>query len=452
MQIDLTRGPIVKNLLRFTWPLILGNIFQQMYNVVDTWVVGKFIGFDALGAVGASYTLMIFLTSIFIGLCMGSGGVFALYKGSMDSEKLSQSISTSFVFIGTITVIINIVVFIALDFIIDIFNVPNQLMSMTREYLGVVFCGMTGVFLYNFFANLLRSVGNSIVPLVVLGISSVINIVLDLYFVIVLKMGVTGVAIATVISQYFSALLIILYIFLNVPKLKITFKGFRFNREVFAKIRSMSFVTCIQQSVMNFGILLVQGLINSFGSIVMAAFAAAVKIDTLAYAPLQDFGNGFSTYIGQNYGANKPKRIRKGIKASFKMVALFSVAVSLIVFTFADKLMQIFVDAKETEIIAMGVSYLRVEGIFYIGIGTLFMLYGFYRAILMPQMSLVLTVISLGTRVILAYGLSSIESIGVFGIWVSVPIGWALADIVGYLYYRYLVRNKNENNWSNSGS
>ena len=187
---------------------------------------------------------------------------------------------------------------------------------------------------------------------------------------------------------------------------------------------------------MNLGILMVQGLVNSFGPIVMAAFAAAVKIDAFAYMPVQDFGNAFSTFIAQNYGAKESARIRAGLKSAVCISMAFCVVISALVFAFARPLMAIFVDAGETEVILEGVRYLRIEGAFYCGIGCLFLLYGLYRALGKPGMSVVLTVISLGTRVALAYLLSAIGAIGVTGIWWSVPIGWGLADLAGLLYYK----------------
>ena len=202
------------------------------------------------------------------------------------------------------------------------------------------------------------------------------------------------------------------------------------------EIARFSLLTCVQQSVMNFGILMVQGLVNSFGTVVMAAFAAAVKIDSFAYMPVQDFGNAFSTFIAQNYGARDMGRIRKGIRSAVLAAAVFSGAVSVLVCVFAEPLLLLFVKPEEREILAVGVQYLRVEGAFYVGIGILFLLYGLYRAIQRPGMSLVLTVISLGTRVALAYALSAIPAIGVVGIWWSVPIGWALADVAGVVYYK----------------
>lgn len=438
MERNLTQGSITGNLIRFTLPLIAGNIFQQFYNLADTWIVGRYIGADALAAVGSSYTLMVFLTSIFIGLCMGSGGVFSMYYGKGDTINLKKSIGISFAFIGIVALGINIAVFLGLDFIIDVFQVPTEITGDMKSYLKVIFAGMFAVFLYNYFANLLRSVGNSVVPLVMLGLSAILNIALDLLFVISFDMGVSGAAFATIISQLVSALGLIVYTFVKVPMLRIGLSDLKFERDIFKLIGHMSVLTCVQQSVMNFGILLVQGLVNSFGTVVMAAFAAAVKIDTLAYTPLQDFGNGVSTFIAQNYGAKKKDRILQGIKASVIMISVFSLVVSAVVFVFAEPLMSIFVGSGETEIVRIGAQYLKTEGAFYIGIGILFMLYGLYRALLVPSMSLILTIISLGTRVVLAYTLSSVDSIGVFGIWISVPIGWALADIFGVICYKRL--------------
>ena len=184
-----------------------------------------------------------------------------------------------------------------------------------------------------------------------------------------------------------------------------------FDRTCLKEIASFSTLTCIQQSVMNLGILMVQGLVNSFGTAVMAAFAAAVKIDSFAYMPVQEFGNAFSTFIAQNFGAARYDRIRLGVCSAFVTAVVFSLLVSVLVFVFAEPLMLIFVRPDETEIIAVGVAYLRIEGAFYCGIGILFLLYGYYRAIRMPGMSVVLTVVSLGTRVALSYWLAGIPAI-----------------------------------------
>ena len=436
MQKNLTQGPITKTLVFFALPMIGGNMLQQLYNIADTLIVGRFIGSGALAAVGSSYTLMTFLTSILLGLCMGSGAVFSIRYGEGDMEKLHESLGASFVLILAVAAVLNLAVFLLIDPIMYLLQVPEEIYAMMREYLWVIFWGILATFLYNYFACLLRAVGNSVAPLIFLAVSSVMNIVLDLWFVLGFHWGVAGAAFATVLSQYVSGIGLAVYTYWKTPEFRIQPRYLKPKPAMLKEIGQFSFLTSVQQSVMNLGILMVQGLVNSFGTVIMAAFAAAVKIDSFAYMPAQEFGNAFSTFVAQNYGAGKSGRIREGIKKAVLMSVGFCLVISLLVFIFASPLMTIFVDPSETEILAAGVEYLRIEGAFYCGIGCLFLLYGLYRAIKRPGMSVVLTIFSLGTRVVLAYGLSAIDFIGVTGIWWSVPIGWALADLVGFLYYK----------------
>lgn len=436
MEYRLTEGSITKNLLKFAFPLMVGNLLQQLYNVADTLIVGRFLGADALAAVGSSYTLMVFLTSILLGLCMGSSAFFSMEFGRENYDRLKKGFFISFVLIGSVTILLNFIVFAQIDFIIELLQVPAEVVKLMRDYLLYIFAGIFATFLYNYFANLLRAVGNSVTPLVFLAFSSVLNIVLDLVFVLVFHWGVKGAAMATVISQYVSGVGIMLYYRVRFPHLQIQTHHMKWDGQILKEIAGLSFLTCIQQSIMNLGILMVQGLVNSFGTVVMAAFAAAVKIDSFAYMPVQDFGNAFSTYIAQNFGAGKRERIQKGIKSSALVSFGFCLFISFVVCVFAKPLMEIFVDPSHIDIVGVGVRYLRIEGAFYFGIGFLFLLYGFYRAVNRPGMSVVLTVISLGTRVFLAYTLAPIPSIGVTGIWASVPIGWISADLTGVIYYR----------------
>lgn len=442
MQQDLTTGNITGKILLFALPLMVGNVLQQFYNLVDTWIVGKFIGADALAAVGSSYTLMTFLTSILLGMCMGSSAYFAIQYGKKDFGSLQKGIFLSFLLIGGIAITLNLFVFLNVDWIIKVLQVPEEIQGMMREYLVYIFMGILAVFLYNYFANLLRAVGNSFVPLVFLGVSVVLNVVLDLVFVVKFQRGVMGTAVATVIAQYIAGIGLFVYYYFGCREFRVERQNMHWDGNILRSIFSLFFLTCLQQSVMNFGILMVQGLVNSFGTVVMAAFAAAVKIDTVAYMPVQDFGNAFSTFVAQNFGAGKMERIRKGIKSSVICVFGFCCVASLLVCLFARQLMSIFISKEQQQVILVGVEYLRIEAAFYFGIGLLFMLYGYYRAIEKPGMSLVLTICSLGTRVVLAYVLSAIPAIGVTGIWVSIPIGWFLADAVGVVYYMRNYHNK----------
>ncbi len=435
MTQDLTNGPITKTMLRFALPMILGNLLQQVYNIADTLIVGRFIGSDALAAVGSAYTLMTFLTSILLGLCMGSGAVFSIRRGEKNEEGLKDSVIHSFLMIAALACVLNTAVFLLIDPILFFLQVPGSIYGMMREYLWIIFFGIAATFLYNFFASLLRAVGNSVTPLLFLGICALLNIALDLVFVIRFQWGVGGAAAATVISQFVSGAGLFFYTMWVFPEFRFSPGEIRLKKRVFHEIAQFSFLTCLQQSVMNLGILMVQGLVNSFGTAVMAAFAAAVKIDSFAYMPVQDFGNAFSTFTAQNYGAKKTERLRAGMKSAVCCSVLFCLMISLSVYVFARPLMLLFVKPEETQILAIGVQYLRIEGAFYCGIGCLFLLYGFYRAVERPGMSVVLTVISLGTRVALAYLLSAIPSVNVAGIWWSVPIGWLLADLAGFFYY-----------------
>ena len=430
MNRDLTRGPVTKSMLLFAIPMILGDLLQQYYNIADTLIVGQFLGRDALAAVGSSFTLMTFLTSIILGLCMGSGALLSMRFGQRDERALCENLCASFFFIALVTVLLNILSFVCLDGLRTFLRVPAEVWGDMREYLFVIFMGIPAVFLYNYFASFLRAIGNSVIPLGFLAVSAVLNIALDLWFVIGLNRGVAGTAEATVIAQYVSGIGIAAYAFMRFPQVRSVWKLCCLRCGRIQEIVSFSTLTCVQQSIMNLGILMVQGLVNSFGPVVMAAFAAAVKIDAFAYMPVQDFGNAFSTFIAQNYGAKESARIRAGLKSAVCISMAFCVVI------FARPLMAIFVDAGETEVILEGVRYLRIEGAFYCGIGCLFLLYGLYRALGRPGMSVVLTVISLGTRVALAYLLSAIPAMGVTGIWWSVPIGWGLADLAGLLYYK----------------
>ena len=307
---DLTQGGITSTLLRFTLPMMAGSLLQQCYNIADTLIVGQCIGSGALAAVGSAYTLMVFLISILLGLSIGSGTVFSLHYGAGDRSALRRSIFVSFVLIGAVTFLLNVVAFICLDPILHLLQVPQDIYGMMRSYLWIIFCGIAFTFIYNFYAALLRAVGDSVTPLWFLAVSVVLNVILDLFFILQLGWGIEGAAAATVIAQGVAAVGILLYTGKKRPELQLRREDMRFDRCSLKEIVSFSTLTCVQQSVMNFGILMIQGLVNSFGTAVMAAFAAAVKIDSFAYMPVQEFGNAFSTFIAQNFGAKRYDRIR----------------------------------------------------------------------------------------------------------------------------------------------
>lgn len=441
MNYDLTQGNIMKNLLKFSFPIMVGNVLQQLYNVVDTLIVGRYLGKNALAAVGSSYTLMVFVTSVILGLCMGSSAFFSMQFGRRDHDRLQQGIYMAFLMIGAVAVALNILVYAGIYGILAFLRVPGEVVWFMKEYLLWIFAGIVATSLYNFAANFMRALGNSLIPLCFLGVSAALNIFLDLFFIRVLMWGVGGAAAATVISQYVAGIGIVIYCVKKYPEVHIKKENRHWNPHILKELLGLSSLTCLQQSVMNFGILMVQGLVNSFGSVVMAAFAAAVKIDSFAYSPVQDFGNAFSTYVAQNYGAGKSGRIRRGMRDAAIGAFVFCAVISILVVRFAKPLMSLFLDEGSADAVTVGVGYLRIEASFYFGIGLLFLFYGYFRAVNKPGISVILTVISLGMRVLLAYILSAIEPIGVTGIWMSVPIGWILADMAGVCFYVHGLKN-----------
>lgn len=394
MYYNLTKGSITKGLILFALPMMAGNLLQQFYNIADTLIVGQALGKNALAAVGSAYALMTFLTSVFLGLSMGAGALFSIYLGKDDRNSLKTAVAHAFALIMAVTIIINIIVYIFIDSILVFLQVPNELYDSMREYLVIIFAGLA--------------------------------------------------AAATIIAQYFSGIGILIYALLKCRDFMPQKQHLKYNKKILGEILSLSVLTCAQQSAMNFGILLIQRLVDSFGAVTMAAFAAAVKIDTFAYLPVQDFGNAFSTFIAQNYGAGKSECLKEGFRKATVLSSVFSLVISALVFIFAELLMQIFINPNETAVIASGAEYLRIEGCFYVGIGCLFLLYGFYRAIKCPGMSVILTIVSLGTRVALAYALAPV--VGEVGIWTAIPIGWAIADIIGYGDYFIRLKNKEEFN------
>lgn len=481
-QINLTKGKVTSSMMRFAMPMILGNLLQQFYNIADTWVVGRFVGSDALASVGSAYTLMTFVTSILIGLCMGCGALFSFYYGADDKERFGASIQTSFVLVGGFSVVLCILVMSGMNGILDFLNIPDELLVQMYHYVQIVMPGMVFIFLYNFYAYVLRSIGNSKVPLYFLAASSLLNVGLDILFVVGFHWSLEGAGIATLISQILAGVGLMIYAWNLDEQFRIRPSAWSQTDKPYRSIIKYSVSSSLQQSVMNFGILLVQGMVNSFGTAAMAAFAAAVKIDTFAYMPAQEYANAYSIFVSQNFGAGRKAevskncessencrnvedcenhenarnrknvkngknaadaesrrnydiRIKKGTKSACTISLSFCALVSIVVFIFAKYLLYVFIDPSETEIVSIGIDYLHVEGTFYIGIGLLFLWYAYFRGINRPGMSLVLTIISLGTRVLIAFISTNVPALGLNGIWWAVPIGWFLADVVGFIVY-----------------
>lgn len=434
----MTKGKPMEIIIRFAIPMFIGNLFQQFYNVVDTIIVGRFVGKEALAAVGSSFAIMTFVTSILIGLSMGASALFSQFFGAKQYEELKKAISTSFIFIFIVSLVLTTITSLFMHQIIHGFQMPMETREYAADYLRFIFAGLIFTGVYNAFSFLLRAVGDSKSPLYFLILSAIINIVLDLVFTVMLNMEVTGVALATFIAQGISAVSCAVYTIKRMNFIKFKRKVILFDKKMFKTVASYSILTAVQQSASSFGMMMVQGLVNTFGATVMAAFATASKIDSFANIPMQDFGNAFSTYVAQNKGAGNIERIREGMRGVSKIIVAFSLGISILVFIFAPQLILIFVKKEAVDVIAVSVYYLRIVCVTYTLLGFLQMFYGFYRGLGEVNVSIILTFVSQVTRVLLAYGLA-MTPLGFAGICLAIPIGWFLSDALGVIMYKKIM-------------
>ena len=431
----MTQGSPTKKILLFSLPILLGNIFQQIYSLSDTLVVGRYLGKEALAAVGASSAIVVLITSILLGLSMGSSVLFAKYYAMKDLDALAKSISTSFILIVGIALGLTLITSIFINPILQLFQIPDSAFDYAKDYLLIVLSGLFFLAIYQVTTAVLRAFGDSKTPLYYLIVSTSINVVFDFVFVIYTPLGVKGPALSTFLAHFVTSLPILIHLYKRIKHLPIKFKV---DKLMLKEVGSLSILTSVQQSIMNFGILMVQGLVNSFGVVAIAAFTIGVRIDAFAYMPAQDFANGFSIYVSQNLGVKRYDRIQKGFRSAILTSTLFCVIITLFILVFSKPLIGLF--TTDTAVIELGKTYLSIEGLFYILIGYLFIFYALFRGLAQVKTSIVLTIISLLTRVVLAYSFVYI-GLGVESIFFSIPIGWFLADIVGfYLYRKYLAQ------------
>lgn len=434
MEMDMTQGSPSRIILKFFIPLFIGDLFQQLYSIIDAIIIGKFVGTDAFAAVGSSGSVILFITSILLGLAMGASAIFSLLYGSRQYAVLKETISTALIFLFCTSVLITILTLLFLPQIISLYQIPDAVKAYAFDYLNYIFIGFIFVGMYNAFAFLLRAFGDSKTPLYFLTFSCICNAILCVIFVAVLHWGTGGAAAATVLSQAFSAVGCGIYTVRRLRFLKFQRGEFRFHLAVFKKIAVYSILTAVQQSISSFGMMMIQGLVNTFGTTYMAAFAACSKVDSVANAPLQDLGNAFSTYSAQNKGANNNKRIREGFHTTSAIIVILSAVISLIACVFAPELIAVFVGKEAHEVIAIGVGYLRIVSVFYVLLGFIVMFYGFFRGIGAIKISVLMTIVSQGLRVVLAYSFAPVK--GFSGICQAIVIGWLLSDLLGFYMYK----------------
>jgi putative MATE family efflux protein len=427
---DMTKGPEFRQILLFTVPMLIGAVFQQMYNMVDSIVVGRYVGPNALAAVGTSFPVIFLLVSMVVGLTVGSGVVISQYYGAKQHEKLRRSVSTALIFqMGAGLLVSGVGILLARPLLV-LLNTPPEILGSAVSYMHIYLGGMIFSFVYNSLAGFLRALGDSRTPLYFLMISTVSNIILNIYFVAVRGWGVKGVAWATVISVALASVLLTVYVYRRVPLLAIGRGEWVFDLSIFRQVLRIGIPSAVQQSVASMGFMAVQSLINSFGGATMAANTAAARLDSFALMPIMNLGMALSTFAGQNIGAGQIERVKRGLKATWVMVATCAVSMSLLVYIFGPQLLQMFVKAEEVEVISRGMEYLKIVSVFYLLFGTMNIFNSVLRGAGDNMVPMYTIIVDLGVRVAVAYWLTSIPAISYRGVWWAIPAGWGVACVI----------------------
>jgi len=432
---DMSTGKPGKVLLGFAFPMLLGNLFQQFYNMVDSMVVGNYEGPNALAAVGSSFSIMMLAMCVIIGLTNGFSVVISQYFGAGKMQEVRRSVFTSLVFVLCVAVVLSVAGIALTRPILELMQTPKEIIDSCASYLMIIFGGMVFTCLYNVFSAILRALGDSKTPLYTLILSTIINIVLDIYFVASLGMSVAGVAWATIIAQAVSAFACLIYTMKREPMLRFTRKDKgMFDKEILKTMIKYGLPSALQQSIVSVGMLAVQGLVNSFGPTVMAAFTSGNKIDSFATIPMMTMNMALSTYTAQNMGAGKPERVKEGYRFSIRFTLVFCLALTAIIYFTGPMLLGLFMDGTaNADVIRVGTEFLDVVCIFYFLFGLMQNSFGILRGSGDMQFFMLCTFLNLGTRVVASYTLSMF--IGYHAIWWAMPISWGVAALTGTLRY-----------------
>lgn len=429
---DLTEGKEGRRILSFALPMLLGNVFHQLYNIIDSIIVGNFIGKEALAAVGASFPVIFVFFALVLGVTSGSTVVISQYFGAKENHKVKQMVDTLFIMLFFASILISILGIIFSRPIFLLLKLPPEVMPLAEIYLKIFFGGSIAFFGFMGTSAALRGLGDSKTPLYFLIVSTLTNIGLDLLFVLVFHWGIVGVAVATLISQGGAFLTAIIYLNKTHEIIKFSLFNLKFNRDLFKKSIRIGLPTGIQQTVVALGMTALIGIVDKFGTSVIAAYTVAARVNSLATLPAMNFANALSTFVGQNLGAKKPDRVRRGFLATLKMSSLISVTVSLFVVFQGDFIMGFF--TNDAEVIRVGEEYLTIVGSFYLVFSAMFATSGVLRGAGATVIPMITTVISLWMiRIPGAYFLS--QKMGETGIWWAIPIGWIIGLILAYAYY-----------------
>lgn len=432
MITDMTEGKPFGILWRFTVPMLISVMFQQLYNIVDSVVAGKFVGVNALAAVGASYPITMIFMAVATGLNIGCSVVISLYFGAKEYEQMKSAVSTSLLTVLGISVFLTILGLILGRPLMTLLKTPEDIFGDSALYLNIYICGLIFLFMYNICTGVFTALGDSKTPLYFLIASSIGNIILDLVFVICFHMGVGGVAWATFLAQGVSS---ILAFFTLQKRLKsVGSREYRrFSSTMLKKIMEVAVPSILQQSFISVGNLFVQGLINSYGSAVVAGYSAGMKINTFAITSFTTLGNGVSSFTAQNMGARKPDRISKGFRAGTVMVLSVAVPVFLLFFFAGQPIVQLFMSEGGERAAEVGVEFLRITSPFYAVISLKLIADGILRGAGAMKAFMIATFSDLILRVILAFVLSGVW--GETGIWLSWPVGWVIGTSLSVGFY-----------------
>ncbi len=439
MTKNLTEGRPLTVLFLFALPMVAGNLFQQLYNMVDSMVVGKYVGANALAAVGSSFPVVFLSVALAAGLAMGCTVIISQLFGANQLREMKITITTSLISLFTLGVIIMLVGELISSPLLRLLQTPSEIFSDSLSYLRIYFGGAVFLFIYNTLNGIFNALGDSRTPLCFLILSTITNIVLDLTFVIQFNMGVAGVAWATLIAQGLCAVLSFVVMLRRLKRIPDEVESQEprplFHLSAIQKIAKVGVPSMIQQSIVSFSMLMMQGLVNSYGATFIAGYTAATKIDTLAMLPNMNFSNAMSSYTAQNIGAGKLQRVKEGYRANMLMVVIFSALITIIIFLFGPTLLTLFMDSNsDAAAIGYGMKYMTTVSLFYILMGVMFVSNGLLRGAGDMRVFMCSSLGNLFTRVVLAYTLAYF--IGEQAIWWSIPIGWAVGSIISYSRYR----------------
>ena len=435
MNNNMLEGSSVRAIIKFAIPLLLGNVFQQIYSFVDTVLVGKYIGMDALAAVGASGNAVALIVLFLMGFTTGASILISQEYGAGNKEGICRTASALYKIILFSTIILGAAGIIASRSILVLLHTPKNILNDATMYLKTVFLGVPFVALYNAGASVARSMGRSVMPLVVLVISSLLNVIFDIVFITALNMGVLGAAYATVLSQVISAL--ICNIFIYMKRYEYNLDGFDFlnaGTEDIKRIVRIGIPMSFQSSVITIGSICIQGLINSFGTVVVAAYTAASKIDLIAIQVIVSIGTAMSVFAGQNIGAGNIERIKTAVKKILIIQLGVCKIIALILVLYRESLLRLFLDTGAEEAVLIGSRYITIVGIAYISAGIMQTYLNVLKGAGDIDFSIYVGIAEVSIRIVMAYALSKILS-SETGIWIATPVAWIIACI--YTVFRY---------------